>query len=228
MSGQHNIPEAFVWTKMQAEAGQPLEVILRRKELERQAGNGEFWWGIGESKGAAIDLLRCRTPAPEVLFSRTRGAPRQIDLSPSGVVIWETYRTASGEHPVPPHVIVAAKAMRGTQPRATHYALVCRSKSPLIGSGGGQLDAGALQNIGRGGKPVGSSQVTAVVERGAPSGRSMNYPIASRAILEKPCSATLSSPRELSPTERRLLYEVGMDGETVDDWLAVVRQLRRR
>ena len=39
------IPGAFVWTKIQAEAGQSIKRILNRKELERQASDGTFWWG---------------------------------------------------------------------------------------------------------------------------------------------------------------------------------------
>ena len=34
------IPGAFVWTKIQAEAGQSIKRILNRKELERQASDG--------------------------------------------------------------------------------------------------------------------------------------------------------------------------------------------
>jgi hypothetical protein len=40
----------FVWTRMQDEAGQTLHTIIRRKEAERASGNGEFWWGIGNSR----------------------------------------------------------------------------------------------------------------------------------------------------------------------------------
>ena len=50
-------PNAFVWTKIQAEAGQSIKRILNRKELERQASDGTFWWGIGESRSRKFDLL---------------------------------------------------------------------------------------------------------------------------------------------------------------------------
>lgn len=39
---------------MQAEAGEILAGIVARKEAERAAGNGEFWWGIGNSLGKAV------------------------------------------------------------------------------------------------------------------------------------------------------------------------------
>jgi hypothetical protein len=38
------IPNAFVWTKIEAEGGQSIDRILHRKELERQSV-GTFWWG---------------------------------------------------------------------------------------------------------------------------------------------------------------------------------------
>jgi 4-aminobutyrate aminotransferase-like enzyme len=50
------VPDIFCWTKMGTEAGQTLGTILRRKELERQAGSGIFAWGIGNSLGASPAL----------------------------------------------------------------------------------------------------------------------------------------------------------------------------
>jgi hypothetical protein len=44
----------FVWTKMGAESGEGLAQIVRRKEGERVAGRGIFWWGIGTSLGPAV------------------------------------------------------------------------------------------------------------------------------------------------------------------------------
>ena len=82
----HARPDRFVWTKIQAEAGEPIQNILRRKELERRAGNGLFWWGIGESKGAAIGELIQTDPSPAVLFSimRSAAAPPEVESSPEG------------------------------------------------------------------------------------------------------------------------------------------------
>ena len=42
-------PNYLLWTRMQAEAGQGLELILRRKERERVAGDGRFFWGVGNA-----------------------------------------------------------------------------------------------------------------------------------------------------------------------------------
>ncbi len=61
--------DAFVWTKMGVESGEGLEQIVRRKEAERVEGNGEFWWGIGNSLGPAVrDAARARRQAARALF----------------------------------------------------------------------------------------------------------------------------------------------------------------
>lgn len=40
---------AFVWTKMGVESGGVLTQIILRKEAERIAGDGNFWWGISNN-----------------------------------------------------------------------------------------------------------------------------------------------------------------------------------
>jgi hypothetical protein len=69
-----DIPSTFIWTKIQADAGQDLNRILRRKELERLSG-GTFWWGIGESKATKIGMVIATDLRPIVIFSRMRTAP---------------------------------------------------------------------------------------------------------------------------------------------------------
>ena len=44
-----NIPNYFCWTKIGTEAGETIESILLRKELERISNNGIFLWGVGNS-----------------------------------------------------------------------------------------------------------------------------------------------------------------------------------
>jgi hypothetical protein len=46
--------EAYVWSKAGPEAGQPISVILARKEAERQAGSGVFFWGHSTSLGSDV------------------------------------------------------------------------------------------------------------------------------------------------------------------------------
>jgi hypothetical protein len=96
----------------------------------------------------------------------------------------------------------------------------------LSHSGGGTVDMGKLRNFGNGGKPIGSSQISAV-ERAAPTSTGLSYPITARATLVAPYAVQLATPRQLSPLERRLLDEVSLTGKTAEDWNAVVKQLRK-
>lgn len=43
----HDGDTLVCWSRMQAEAGQSLDAIVRRKELEREANGGLFLWGVG-------------------------------------------------------------------------------------------------------------------------------------------------------------------------------------
>ena len=43
------LPEVFVWTRFGTEAGQPIEEIIERKELERRANGGVFLWGLEQA-----------------------------------------------------------------------------------------------------------------------------------------------------------------------------------
>lgn len=116
------------------------------------------------------------------------------------------------------------------EPLKTRYhALVCASPLSILANGGGSVDATQLINIGDSGRPLGSSQVAAVVSYSPKIGAvaPRPYKIAARATLEPPYFADLANPRKLSRVELRLLYDVGRDGKSVEDWLAVTRQLRR-
>jgi hypothetical protein len=220
------IPDTFVWTKIQADAGQEIERILHRKELERQSG-GTFWWGIGESKEKKIRLPAAKQPRPAVLFSLMRTAAHRRDRDPDGVLLWEAYVATTGEIELPAHAIVISRAHDSTgSPKSRYYALVCENPSGIPDSGGGTLDTGILRNSGDGGGPVGPSQITAVVERrSAPSG-GLQYPITARATLVAPYAVTLAAPRQLSLGEKRLLDEASLEGKTSDDWMAVAKRLR--
>jgi hypothetical protein len=58
-----SIPEAFVWTKIQADAGQTVQSILRRKELERQSTSveavGQFLDGLHVASRSLFDVRAC-------------------------------------------------------------------------------------------------------------------------------------------------------------------------
>ncbi|WP_429819114.1 hypothetical protein [Ensifer sp. B1-9] len=227
MNNNKGIPDQFVFTKMQTDAGEDIHAIRNRKELERMAG-GTFWWGIGESKGRAIETMRRTVSHPEALFSLMPSRPSPQSREPGEVFLWQSFRTPQGERPLPPHVIVISGGTRNGTPKTRYHALVCASPSSILMNGGGRIDAAKLINIGESGRPVGSSQVTAVVRHSSGTAvlGSRPYEIAARATLEPPFFADLTNPRTLSAAELRLLYDVGGGGKNVEDWLAVTKQLR--
>src|SRR5687768_6644325 len=91
------LPDCFCWTRFGTEAAQSIDQILARKEQERVANNGVFFWGIGNAVGPSMkELIRC-TPRPEVLFSPIKSRPRAKDVAPPAVVAWVTGHTLAGE-----------------------------------------------------------------------------------------------------------------------------------
>lgn len=187
------IPELFCWTRFGPEAGETLEEILRRKELERQCNDGIFLWGIGNSVGAAVQELVNRCGDPQVLFSPIRGAPRAVDMGPNAVV-WTTASAIDGT----PYAIPRYSRVTSREPnchRQTHFALVCKSDAPLsLDPGAATLVFDGLRNLVSG-RPIGSSQVTAVVARQAPAlTRGREYRVALRTRLVYPHFVFLRNP----------------------------------
>src|SRR5262249_30323592 len=179
----NGIQNAFIWTKVQSDAGQPIDWILNRKELEPQSGN-TFWGGMSEAKADQIKLLLTKDPHPLVRLILMVSRPHRRDSHPDGVLLWEAYQTAEGEIPLPPHAIVISRAHDSKgRPKQRYYALVCENPMGILHSGRGTLDTRTLRNFGNGGKTVGSSQVTAVVEQTTSHGEGRSYPITSPLTL---------------------------------------------
>jgi hypothetical protein len=203
---------------MQAEAGQGLSRIVRRKDLERRTGDGLFFWGVGNAPSRAIPALVRAEAAIEVLFSVMKSRPKTQDVAPSSVLAWRNYVDVDGSvRPIPAHVLVTSRAGN----RDYHFALVCRSDAPLGVSDEGPFDPTAFRNCGAGGA-VGSSQVTALLERFAPDGSS-DYRVAMRARLTGGFWVKLIDPIELPESARAAL-----DHEPTDElaWLDLVNHVR--
>ena len=188
------LPEAFCWTRFGPEAGESFSEILARKDAEREAGNGIFYWGIGSAVGRALGELISHVVEPEVLFSPITSAPRPADVSPAHVVRWTAGESLFGEPVVlPEHACVTSRWDR-ERPGTARYALVCLADGPLCLGTHGELSFGSLRNFCSG-AAVGASQITAVVRRDTelpPSGRP--YPVALRASLVWPHLLRLVSP----------------------------------
>lgn len=194
------LPQAFCWTRFGSEAGQSIDEILRRKERERVANGGVFFWGIGNSISSGIRQLVLSTSGPEVLFSPIKGRARLVDREPSMVVGWAAAETMDGEpFELPPGTLVTS---RGGTGRA-HYALVCFSDVPLCRSESGpSLGFDGLRNL-LSGRPLGASQVTAVVSRNGGEGDGRQYTVPFRATLVAPYFVRLKAPLPVTRAPHR-------------------------
>lgn len=190
------VPECFCWTRFGTEAGEEAARILEHKEEERLANRGVFLWGIGNAIGPSVKRLITVNPRPEVLFSPMKSRPKPKDVHPLAIIAWTSGQTLEGDpFSLPQYSRVTSRHDPGTKPRA-HYALVCSSNGPVaISDCEDRIELGALQNLLTG-KPVGASQVTAVVRRreitGLPVG---TYGVAMRADLVPPYFIRLRNPQ---------------------------------
>ncbi|MCK9392174.1 MAG: hypothetical protein M0Q01_11490 [Syntrophales bacterium] len=198
MTNLTDVPDVFCWTKMGAEAGQPLDVIISRKEAERESGDGLFFWGIGTPLGQSIWRFIDSVSRPFVLFSPMKAKAKQIDSNPENVFIWTAYLDKNGiKHRMPEHVFVTSRGLSNGVAKEQHYALVCRKNSSLRGDEWPSIDRAKLKNYKRDSK-LGFSQVTAVVEcNKSVTSLGNNYDVLFGAELVEPYYVKLVDPIEL-------------------------------
>lgn len=227
------IPPVFCWTKMGTEAGQPLESILRRKELERRAGGGLFAWGIGNSLGVAAKLaqqeMRCNEV--DVLFTQMRSAAKHIDVAPSTILLWLNCLNEEGRLVrLPSHMVVTSRGNLAQAGRKrAHYALICNSSHDItFAATGGVIDANRARNFASL-NPLGASQVTAVVRY--QSSREplpeKSYPVTFRAKLHGAGFVRLASPVVLNG-KLAILYRQLCNSVSADEWAEGALQLRQK
>jgi hypothetical protein len=214
---------------MQAESGQILDVIIRRKELERAIGNGIFYWGIGNSLGTSmIELLR-RAPEPEILFSVMRTKPKIQDSSPSSVLLWTEYIDANGlSQPLPPHALVLSRGSTMTGIKKRCYALVCYSEKPLSPSPLGAFDISHFRNLGGTQGKIGFSQVTANIEHFSEKQTGARYEISLKTFLKPPYFITLAGSKKVLDKDRQAIDAIVATDPTPDRWRLFVEDLRKR
>jgi hypothetical protein len=223
------LPRHFCWTRMGAESGQAAETILARKELERASSDGTFYWGVGNALGDGPEAVASRERLPQVVFSTIRGVANPRDSRPSRVVMWLSWSGSSGRSlSLPPFVLVTSRAY--TQSgllKQTHFALLCRSVASLNPVSDVELNFCAMRNL-RTGRPLGYSQVTAVVEmsKGNVAARATNYAVELVAKWQRPFVARLTNPVILAPEEISEIDSAGASG-SVDRWRRTVRVLKR-
>ena len=197
-----SFPKAFVWSRFGTEAGQTIDSILRRKELERIANDGVFYWGIGNAVGPSVAALVSQIDTPEVLFSPIKSPARLVDERPQCVVTWTAAIGLNGApYTLPLRSLITSRFTIG---RHRHYALVCSSDSPLTAAHNSKLsitEGISLSDLCNfvTGRPIGASQVTAVVQRqGGQSASGSIYPVSFRVKLVPPYFIRLSAPRPVS------------------------------
>ena len=197
MPNPAQLPESFCWTRFGTESGEAIEDIVARKEQERLANGGVFLWGIGNSVGPAVRELVRSTSNPCVVFSPMRSKPKAIDVAPPSLLTWTGATTLDGDDWAIPagSRVISRGSSEGQREKTAHYALVCRSPSPLaLCAGIADIAYEALVNFLSGTK-LGHSQVTAVVRRGQALVASPTiYPAAFMAELVYPFFVRLHNP----------------------------------
>ncbi|WP_167153147.1 hypothetical protein [Burkholderia sp. Cy-647] len=227
---ENSVPDIFCWTKMGTEAGQTLDTIIRRKEMERIAGNGVFAWGIGNSLGTSVDLARQMRPdgRVDVLFTPMKSAPKQADISPSKTFLWLSSIERDGRiAPLPKHLLITS---RGSEGKRTHYALLCHSDSSIENEAlEHYIYAASARNLASSNR-IGASQVTSMVRYGSasssPSPDGAPYRVAFRAALHQQGFLKLINPVALEGAIATL-YRQACAVTTASEWLKLATEVRQ-
>jgi hypothetical protein len=197
----NELPTAFCWTKMGAEAGQSLSGIIARKDVERDLGNGVFFWGIGSSLGIKLWSFIEGLKSPDILFSPMKTKAKKVDAKPSRIFAWTSYLDRNGvKHPVPLHSLVTSRGTVGKKLKTSHYALVCHKETTFFSESWPQIEWNNLRNYKSRSK-LGFSQVTSLVEANNGS-KSLNssYQVLFGAKLVSPYFVKLVDPVEVPPS----------------------------
>jgi hypothetical protein len=219
------VREEFVcWSRMQAEAGQPLDTIIARKELERRAGEGMFLWGVGNAPAVVTKVLAKSRHPVEVIFSIMKTRPKAADVAPSRTLLWRKYLDVNMvERPLPSHVIVTSRGGNEPGSKKYHFALVCYSNTPLRIERGAPFDPAAYRNAGGTQAPVGASQVTALLKRVGRGSDTSDYEANMKATLVEDYWVRLTDPMEMSRVQIEALSEASTHG--LQHWLDFAREL---
>ena len=226
---QAALTKMVCWSRMQAEAGQGLESIVCRKELERSAGDGVFCWGVGNAPSRSISDLARTAADVDVVFSIMKSRPKAVDIAPARLSIWRSYFDHSGrEKPLPPATLITSRADTGSRTKTVHYALMCRSDEPLALGDFGPFDPAAYRNASEAGGAVGASQVTALLRRVSNEIQAASYTVNLRAKLSHGYWVRLGDALDLSPDRRTTFERIMADLKSVSarEWRRIVAELR--
>ncbi|MFH1982977.1 MAG: hypothetical protein ABIL58_14140 [Pseudomonadota bacterium] len=215
------LPNAFCWTKMGAESGQSLEIILKRKDLERKSNDGIFIWGIGNALGDAVWKFVGDVKDPIVLFSKIKSNPKRIDVQPSKVFLWESYIDRQNNiHEIPKTALVLSRANSDKVLKKKHYALICKRDNPIRREQWESLLFDNLKNYDSHKSKLGYSQVTAIVKtNGNPNLSDRKYDIEFSASLADPYFVKLMNPLDVPLPKLDALNKTVQNGSlTLYEW----------
>ena len=191
-----DLPDVFCWSRYGTETGQAIEDIVKRKDIERRENGGVFLWGIGNSIGPSVHLLLRNTKSPTVIFSPIKSQPRDCDVAPERIAVWTHAVGYDGSRFEIPNASLVISHLPKTG-KTTHYALVCRAERLALldqSRVSDEINLAALRNL-KSDRPLGSSQVTAVVRRASNSGaQGTRYPVSMIAELVYPYFVSLHNP----------------------------------
>lgn len=217
--------EYICWSRMQAESGQALDVIIARKEIERRVGGGLFLWGVGNPPAViAHALARMKIPV-RAIFSIMKSRPKMVDVAPAQTFVWRRYIDAQGvNRPLPPHALVTSRGHSAGGAKRRHYALMCRSEEPLTVRRGEIFSPSAFRNASGAGARVGASQVTALLRRVSHDALDSDYETNLSAWLTESYWVRLADPLQLNSDK---LAKLGRLSELQpEDWYKVVAEIR--
>jgi hypothetical protein len=219
------LEEYVCWSRMQAEAGQGLAAIVARKEREREAGDGLFFWGVGNAPALMTSALARLNHPVRVVFSIMKGKPRAEDASPRRTLVWRKYLDSDGiERELPPNALITSRAETKSATKKRHFALMCFSSDELRIMRGSAFDPQAYRNAGGTGASVGASQVTALLRRIGPSASISDYEVNLQAQLIGSYWVRLSDPSVLSSDKLSMLDNQVCVSKSA--WLSLVSLLR--
>ncbi len=225
---ERDLSDVLVWSRMQTEAGQPLEAIVERKEIERKLGNGLFFWGVGNAPARACSILARTNKRVDVVFSKMKTKPKIADVAPSQIFVWNKYIDIHGAiKNIPGSVFVSSRGRASGEAKTHHYALMCYSENPLVLSDYGHFSPDSYRNYGGNGAPIGNSQVTALLKLSAESKTLSDYRINLRATLTGSYWVKLLDPIEISGPDRQDFQEK-IATLTLANWEEFVHNVRRR
>jgi len=217
----------IVWTRMQSEAGQNLSDIVDRKEREREAGKGIFFWGVGNAPSKMINALARTKVDISVVFSRMKSPPKDVDQKPATIVLWKNFIDCEGRlRELPPHTLITSRGETKSRRKRVHYALQCFSAKPLkIAENGKTFDPLIFRNAGGTGAPVGNSQVTSLLlpAENAKFDCNSAYSVNMQSTLTGSYWVKLVDPIPLPLGTSQLVDCSSVDRE---DWLTYVQEIR--